>query len=198
MDTEIKRLRLERGLTQEDVAKRLEVAPATVSRWEREPGRVTVPVLRNLAMILNCEPADLLASVTRRKRPATVEESVIVELPDVSGAGSSLHLTQEWLRLHTDRPVEDMAVMRVLGDAMRPTLIDGDVCVIDTKSGFEHSGLYCLGGPNLAYVRRLSIRVNGSDVLVSPDNPAFGEAAETVPLADIPIIGRVLFRCGRI
>ena len=48
--TGIRRVRIEKGMTQDDIARRMECAAATVSRWEREPGRVTVPVLRNLAL----------------------------------------------------------------------------------------------------------------------------------------------------
>lgn len=68
--TRIRDVRQDKGLTLSDVAKRLDTTPATVSRWEREPNRVTVPVLSNLARVLDVDPSELLSGVRQRQTKA--------------------------------------------------------------------------------------------------------------------------------
>lgn len=50
------------GLTQEQVAERLEIGNEAVSRLERGIAMVTVPRLFELAEIFSCETADLLTA----------------------------------------------------------------------------------------------------------------------------------------
>ena len=174
----------------------LDVTPATVSRWERQPARVTIPVLRNLAMALSCDPADLLLPTGRRRPDTNTSEGGMVVLRSITSDGAGMSVSADFLRLFSAAPVSQLAVMRVPGESMEPTLIEGDLCLVDTAAGFDRNGLYCLrsdGG--IAYIRRLSIRVNGTDVVVSADSPRYPDR-ETVPLTDLPLVGRVIARFG--
>lgn len=126
--TLIRRIRQDRGLTLGDVAKRMDCAPATVSRWEREPGRVTVPVLRNLARVLDCDVADLLRA--GRARVANTWGVGIVRLDPITDEGEPCFLSRETLAALTDTPPDQLRVLRVVGDAMLPTLRDGDLEIV--------------------------------------------------------------------
>lgn len=56
----LRRLRAERGLTQEDVADRANLNRNYVGMIEREENAPTVDTLEKLAQVLQVEPADLL------------------------------------------------------------------------------------------------------------------------------------------
>lgn len=58
--TFLKEWRKFRGLTQEQLAERLELTQATVARIERGDISYTQPVLEAMADALRCEPADLI------------------------------------------------------------------------------------------------------------------------------------------
>lgn len=58
----LKKIRLERGLSQEDVAKKMQVTPATVCRWENGEFLPRADKLLALAKILKCSIDTLLKS----------------------------------------------------------------------------------------------------------------------------------------
>lgn len=57
---ELKAIRVKRGLTQEQTAKRLGVATQTYIKHENDPGRFTVKMLSRLAKIFECDTTELL------------------------------------------------------------------------------------------------------------------------------------------
>ena len=50
--------RMRKGLTQYDVADILKVHPKTVSRWENDPGSMSLDALDALAIIYGCQVKD--------------------------------------------------------------------------------------------------------------------------------------------
>jgi transcriptional regulator with XRE-family HTH domain len=73
----LKALRVERGLSQEEVAERAGMAPSTLSRLESGARRLALDHLTPLAQALGVEVGELLAPATRdprvREKPRTVE-----------------------------------------------------------------------------------------------------------------------------
>lgn len=57
----IKRLRVSRNLTQEEVAKALDVARATVAMWESGKSKPRADTLLKLAKLYQCTVDDLLS-----------------------------------------------------------------------------------------------------------------------------------------
>lgn len=57
----IRRLRLERGLTQNDLAKRLQLSDRTISKWERGCGLPDVSLLRSVSEVLDVDVQSLLS-----------------------------------------------------------------------------------------------------------------------------------------
>ena len=59
----LSRLRRERGLTQEELARRLYITRQAVSRWEQGTSEPSTTNLIKLARVFDLDPADLLREV---------------------------------------------------------------------------------------------------------------------------------------
>lgn len=102
----------------------------------------------------------------------------------------------QWLRAVTQAAPEQLAVVRVSGESMEPTLRDGDWILIDrTQTRVNREGIYALLVGDLAWVKRLSLNLREKLVRIISDNP-------TVPMQEIEetelhLIGRVISLVGR-
>ena len=89
------------------------------------------------------------------------------------------------------------AVIRVVGDAMAPTLISSDKCAVDLRpnQGFT-DGLYALAFGNSIAFRRIKMRMDGGIDVLS-DNPAYNTESFTAEQAakSLTVIGRVVWHC---
>lgn len=56
----LKEIRLNKGITQEDLAKELNVGQNTISQWETGERTPRVPTLIKLAEVLDCSVGELL------------------------------------------------------------------------------------------------------------------------------------------
>lgn len=57
--SQLKAIRTKRGVKQRELAERIGVEPATVSRYEKNAEKLTLPLLRRLAEALCCRVSDL-------------------------------------------------------------------------------------------------------------------------------------------
>jgi len=101
-----------------------------------------------------------------------------------------------WLRdngLHPD----DVRVMKVKGDSMRPTMNDGDSVLVDiTKKTVRDDKIYALATHKGALIKRLQVTVDGSLRIIS-DNPSHREEVVGPDSQEhVVIIGEVVWRSG--
>lgn len=189
MTTKIREIRLRRGLTQEQLARRAKTTGATISRWETHPSRVTIPVLENLAKILDVSPADLLPGISRETPRKSGNVAMIHSLDDTRAVAFDL----VELDSLTETSVELIAVLQVRGDAMAPTLHDGDRCLVDTsETEASSAGIYCLQMGRTAQVRRLSTNPVNGKINIMCDNKTYGDHVDVPPSA-VNIIGKVIW-----
>jgi transcriptional regulator with XRE-family HTH domain len=189
VDTKIREIRQWRGLTQEQLAKQARTTAATISRWENYPSRVSVTVLQNLARILDVSPADLLADVKGRN-PQTTNEVVMIRGIENS---QSNPFDPSMLESLTQTPAADLAMMCVKGDAMVPTLCEGDQCLVDTSdTNIYAPGIYCIQIGLSAQPRRLSVNPINGRVNIRCDNHTYGDYLEVEPNA-VKVIGRIIW-----
>lgn len=103
-------------------------------------------------------------------------------------------LTYEWLQRHLGHTTGQLASVRVMGDSMQPTLLDGDTIVIDRGvRELSVDAIYVVHMLGQRLVKRVQRKFDGSVVIIS-DNTAYER--ETVPRArvgEIEVLGRMVW-----
>lgn len=118
---------------------------------------------------------------------------------DVDGSRPYFAFDPQWLRSMTASPVSELAVIRVEGDSMAPTLNAGDDILVDLADGHDglRDGIYVLRVDENLMVKRLAIHPVGRKVTVQSDNPAYGDLPDC-RLDEIDCIGRVVWAGRRV
>jgi len=201
------------GISQSELARRVGVSQQSigklvsgVSSSSRHIGRI--------AQELQTTPAYLAGQVDDPNEGAMLlpTEDVIADMLDLVtideidlafGLGETYtdHLSVEttrrrfpraWLSALTDAPPEHLVFARGRGDSMMPTMLDGDIVLIDkTQNSFrEQDVLWALLMGDAAMIKRLRMRPSGRIALLS-DNPTI--PPDEVAPDEIRIVGRVVF-----
>lgn len=153
----------------EDAAGKLKQIKEEQSRYLREPEpgefRFVYPVKVSAAAGHGCE--------------------VEAELP-----GPRLAFRSDWLRAEGIDPAR-LAVIRVKGDSMEPTLADGDSIAVDLGDRDpSRPGIFVLRVDTGLVVKRLQLDLQGR-IVARSDNPAYGELVGNP--ADVHMVGRVVW-----
>ena len=80
----IKKLRIEKGLTQKDLADQVHVTFQTVSKWEKDENEPDVSTLRELAKLFGCSMDYLLSEDETETPEEVVEEPVVAPVEPVT------------------------------------------------------------------------------------------------------------------
>lgn len=193
--TNIRTIREAKGLTLREVAKRLDTTAATISRWEREPQRVTVPVLKNLARVLDVDVTAFLNDVRHPHRPQENSGQVVMvkRLDVLNNTGEENPFDAGYISRLTRTPASQLAILNVASDAMTPLISMGDQALIDlTITQPDIPGIYAIKLGEIAHLRRIHLLVASGKVRVSVDNPAYGGPEDVEP-DSIDICGRVIW-----
>jgi phage repressor protein C with HTH and peptisase S24 domain len=98
----------------------------------------------------------------------------------------------EMLRWISSAPNEALALIRVRGDSMLPTLMDGDWMMVDTtKRNVNFDGMFILRYEDVLRVKRVDRNPATGRYLVKSDNPQYDSFE--VDRADLDIVGRVVW-----
>lgn len=174
MPNRIREKRQAAGLTLQDVADKLGTTAVTVSRWEREPQRVTLPILDKLAGAIGCRREELLSAVGLTTNTVSFGDGVMETMATFYGL-----------------PAESLAVVKVVTDSMEPTLLKGDSCIIDKSiSWVDNAGIYAIAMNGEARMVRCQRRINGG-VRILCDNEKY-KFDETCTDEDVKVIGKVI------
>ena len=161
-------------MTLQDVAEKLGTTAVTVSRWEREPQRVTLPILDRLAEAIGCSREELLAATKGTANKLVFGEGVMSSLSTFYGL-----------------PAESLAVVKVVTDAMEPTLMKGDTCVIDKSiSWVDNAGIYAIAMNGEERMVRCHRKINGK-VRVLCDNQLYKVDLEITD-EELTVSGKVI------
>lgn len=128
MPNRIREKRQAAGLTLQDVAEKLGTTAVTVSRWEREPQRVTLPILDRLADAIGCSREELLARSLPPVNATELNTEALAGLAHFYGI-----------------PSERISLVVVATDMMAPTFNQGDHCFIDKSiTWVDNAGVYAI------------------------------------------------------
>lgn len=143
----IKRQREKLGLTLLQIAERMNVAEATVQRWESgNIKNIRYDKLDRLAEILQISPSELMGWDT--PAPDVAEDIVSFNIiGDVAAhyeglavqewEGEKIEVPRSWLR---GRPQSDYFALRVKGDSMYPLYHDNDIVLVKRQTTLNRSG----------------------------------------------------------
>jgi phage repressor protein C with HTH and peptisase S24 domain len=105
----------------------------------------------------------------------------------------------DWLRQLTPSRAGQLSMIRVEGDSMTPTLINGDDILVDggDTAARVRDGIYVLRIDDVLVVKRLARHPATGRFTIRSDNPAYPAWPDCDP-GDIHIIGRVIWSGRRI
>jgi transcriptional regulator with XRE-family HTH domain len=132
----IEKMRIERGLTREQLAAKLDTTPTTIYRKERGDRQLRAEELEEYASALGCSPKDLVGTSQK------------VQVVGYVGAGSKVYPLENTTPLEmVDSPIgindPDVCAVYVRGDSQEPQLEDGWVLFFRKQDGGVPSD--CIG-----------------------------------------------------
>lgn len=207
------------GLSQSELARRVGVTQPTINALIHG-GNTTSKHLHRIAAELETSPA-WLAGETDEDVPVAVAPSALKALTDKldlaivpeleigysMGGGATVFEQYEqkgvvpfqraWLRTMMRGSLDDLFVARGEGDSMQPTLMDGDIVLIDTaqKDIRQQDRIWAVSYGDLGVIKRVRRTPRGSYLLMS-DNPAVSPV-ECVD-EEMHVVGRVIWIGRRI
>lgn len=145
----IKRIRLEKHLTQDELAFRIDTTKQTIYKYEN--GIVTnIPAskIEAIANVLNTTPEYLMGWDNKLKSPTVTSDVVEIpvigtiaagynELANEDWSGETVSIPKEYLK---GRKIEEFFVLTVHGDSMYPLYMNGDKVLILKQSTLNKSG----------------------------------------------------------
>jgi phage repressor protein C with HTH and peptisase S24 domain len=192
------KLRHARGMSQQELANRLNTTAVSIGRYERQDQRLSLPLLRRFAKVFDVSIGDI-AGETRVS--ADYLSVPVYDLRASAGAGSiadeaepSGHLMfrEPWLRRISTEP-RKLIVLEVSGDSMWETLHDGDHALVDPgQNNPRREGLYVIRIDDMLQVKRVSMHPVTKLLTVKSDNPAY-RSYDNIQPDDISIVGRVVW-----
>lgn len=206
------------GISQAELARRVKVAQPTINALIKG-GSATSKHLHRIAAELETSPA-YLAGETDDDAPVSLPPSALdaltekldlalvpqLELGYSMGAGAIFDQYEQrgvvpfqraWLRSMMRGAVADLFVARGEGDSMQPTILDGDIVLIDTaqRDIRQQDRIWAVAYGDLGMVKRVRRRPDGSYLLLS-DNAT----VPPIECADeeMHVVGRVIWIGRRI
>lgn len=204
------------GWSQAELARRVGVTQQTI--WKLVSGQSqTSKHLRRIAQELETTEEYLLGQTDQSGSPLgnarvplraeqSEEPANSVQLPQLEigysmGGGSvfsdyqqtaMVPFPRDWLRPMMRGTFADLFVARGDGDSMMPTLLDGDLCIVDTsqRSILQQDRLWCLSYGDLGMIKRVRMQPDGGALIIS-DNPAIENF--TAYDEEMHAIGRVIW-----
>lgn len=163
------------------------------------PARLDQGDIAQLALHFDV-PVKLLGG---KEQPATARRSIlrvpILGAEMVAGMKERVRLVDElWLSRLCSKPAS-IAMLLIVGDAMQPTLYDGDEVMIDKLRPGDnlHDGLYAVRGSSETFVRRIALDPSKHRISVLTDHPSYPNW-NSVQRKSVNVIGKVIWIGARV
>lgn len=201
------------GLSQAELARRVGISQQAIGKLVNGSSRST-PNIGKIAQVLETTPAYLTGQVEDPEEGAMLlpTDAVIADQLDLVtideidlafGLGETFtdqlpvevtprRFPRAWLSMLTSAPPALLVFARGRGDSMMPTMLDGDIVLIDKSQTDlrQQDVLWALTMGDTAMIKRLRLRPSGRIALLS-DNITVPQ--DEVDSREIRIVGRVVF-----
>jgi len=178
------------------------IASTTLTRALNSPDHKFRLSLTTLTKIRDATGVSFDGEAATDRQPK--QDDALVPVYDVAAsAGNGTHIEGEdvicnmafdrgFLRRMTDAKANELAIIRVKGHSMEPTLLDDDHVLVDrTKRNLSYDGLFVIRFDDALHVKRIGRSATRGNVLVISDHPAYRDL--DMPKPDLDVIGRVLW-----
>ena len=180
---QLKEIRTQKGMSQEDLAKLLQTTKASVSRYEREDQRITLPLLRKLSKALRCSMSELIGEKEFNQQTVQIEM-----LPNSKNKG---YIMIDKGILDTVNIQESTKGHFCVGDNMSPTIRHDDFYLLDTELlDIQQNGIFLIEADGDAFLVRSTRNKITKATSLSYDNPLIENIGE-VKIKDVKVIGQV-------
>lgn len=213
----IKMVMSQLGVSASELAARAGMASTTLTRPLKETGehpyRISRSTLEKIRDVTGIPfPDESGVSLSGRVKavtahpPASTEDPEMVQVPvfDVeasAGHGALVHAEEQidemafaagFVRSITTSDSSMLAIIRVKGDSMEPTMLDGDKVLIDrSKTSLDFDGIYVLRYGQALHIKRVGRHRRRGWVTITSDNDQYREIE--AEYSDVDIVGRVLW-----
>ena len=178
----IRKWRLERGLTQSDIAKKLGVTTQNYSQWEVGKRNPKMDTLKKIAEILDVDVWTLIGfnridyenppALPSNIRPIDAMHRQKVPLIGKVAAGEPI-LAEEDYETYVDAPAKCDVALIVEGESMLPTYQPGDILYIRLQPNVEEGHVAVVLLDDSATVKHVYHAPDGRGLTLISDNPAY-------------------------
>jgi len=204
MRNNLRELRKKAGLSQLELADKLNTTQGMIGLLERGERKLSPDWLKRISQILSCSPLDILPDLnTLTPTVQPNQNSVSIEMIDAAaccGNGIENFMENvvgfwqmpkdEYRAISTIAP-EHVKMLRVFGDSMETTLSDGDWVLVDiSRNFFDSDGIFLIRLSTGLAVKRIQGTL-GKDVVICSDNQKYRPI--TAAAQEVAIIGKVIY-----
>jgi len=180
----VRKMRLNRGLTQQDLAKMMDTTVVSISRYERESSRINIPLLARFSVALKCSIHELISDDTNLMWSDI--EAVSIPLLDTMSdvpkgklgdkeylkSLNSISFKRNFVKSITNASIESLIITRSNDQGMYPTIKPQDYVFLSFEDkSISDNRIYLVDDGSLS-LRRVSYSHLKSKLELICDNAA--------------------------
>lgn len=173
---QIKHYREKLRLTQEDLAKKLNVHPRTVSHWEQGHRSPSSSQRKKLIQIFNISEAELFGGIRYNDIPiqkvpiiSWIHANQFSEIEDPYEPG----FADEWVE--TSIKGKKIIALKVQNDCMEPEFVEEDVIVVDPEANIENGDFVIVADRDSNKATFKQYKKYGNKIILKPLNSKYPE-----------------------
>lgn len=199
----VRRVMDETQMNARTLAKRAGIAPTTITRALNSEEHKFNLSLTTLEKIRDATGVPFVVGDPLAASQVAGDEEMVAVYDVAASAGHgamveseqvlcNLAFDRSFLRRMTSARSQDLAIIRVKGHSMEPTLLDDDHVLVDkTKKNLSYDGLFVIRFDDALHVKRVGRSAARGNVMVISDHPAYRDL--DMPKEDLDVVGRVLW-----
>lgn len=176
----IRSFRKEKNLTAEELANKLGISRATVTRYETGVRNTNQDVLYKLADIFGVSINDFFPSINNQPTNMHPLSKNIVKVPVIGQIAMGMPITAEQniegydaIELQYDIPADELFELECEGHSMEPTIPNGAIGLFEVTSTVEDGEIAAVQVDHDSEATLKRIQHAKGQILLKPDNPAY-------------------------